>query len=367
MNIFKLLPPPAQLWLATTRFRSAREAFYRETRLDIDKKGFRNSETLVERVSKHLERDRARDGWTWPVYERILKHLRAGDPFAAAMKRFVPHDEYALLEISSTSTEADAVVRGFELAEMTAAAKRTLRGSVNAEIAYPMMLLVFMYVLACIFGGYVFPDMRDIVPADQWVGPTVWLYSVDTFCYRYWWLVGGVVASTATLYFYSVRNWAGPTRNRIDRLPFLYRNNRDLKAALLLVSFAGLFDSNVPLRQAINRLLETADPWLRWHLTVMSARLSRYPNEPMKAMDSGIFSQSVVDTVTDAAGRDQFQDAIKHLGRNSIDTIVAAIKRNARITHYVMLLIAGLLFIAIGLGSYAIVAGIGMQSYNTPH
>jgi hypothetical protein len=46
---------------------------------------------------------------------------------------------------------------------------------------------------------------------------------------------------------------------------------------------------------------------------------------------------------------------------------VAAIKRNARITHYVMLLIAGLLFIAIGLGSYVIVAGIGMQAYNAPH
>src|SRR5262245_54875114 len=115
----------------------------------------------------------------------------------------------------------------------------------------------------------------------------------------------------------------------------MWRNRRDLRAALLIVSLSGLFDSGLTLRVALNRLTKTADPWLRWHLNRMSRRLDEKPDETMRALDTGIFSELIVDRISDAAGRDQFVEAIKDLGRTSLDRIVAAVKRNARITHYI--------------------------------
>ncbi len=61
----------------------------------------------------------------------------------------------------------------------------------------------------------------------------------------------------------------------------------------------------------------------------------------------------IVDTITDAAGRDQFEAAIKSLGRReSLDRVVDAVKRNARLTHYILLGFAAELFLTLGIGSY---------------
>jgi hypothetical protein len=60
----------------------------------------------------------------------------------------------------------------------------------------------------------------------------------------------------------------------------------------------------------------------------------------------------VIDTIADAAGRDQFVHAIKNLGRNSLDRVVATVRRNARITHYVLLGFAVTMFFVLGVGSY---------------
>ena len=224
-------------------------------------------------------------------------------------------------------------MRGFELAEMAAKAKRVLSSTTSVQMAYPALLLVYMYGYCMLFGGVIFPQVLDVRPLDQWPDLGRLLYHVDTFCYEYWWLTLTAIIGLVLAYFSSLKRWAGPLRDRFDRMPLLWRNRRDLRAALLIVSLAGLFDSNLTLRAALDRLLKTADPWLRWHLKIMDRRLTARSDEPMRALDTGIFSVTIVDTITDAAGRDQFEAAIKSLGRESLDRVVEAVKRNARMTH----------------------------------
>ncbi len=50
----------------------------------------------------------------------------------------------------------------------------------------------------------------------------------------------------------------------------------------------------------------------------------------MRALDTGIFSVTIVDTITDAAGGDQFEVAIKSLGRESLDRVVEAVRSATR-------------------------------------
>jgi len=45
-SMFMALPVSERMKLATWRFKKMREMFYRETRLDVAKKGLRNSETF---------------------------------------------------------------------------------------------------------------------------------------------------------------------------------------------------------------------------------------------------------------------------------------------------------------------------------
>jgi hypothetical protein len=96
----------------------------------------------------------------------------------------------------------------------------------------------------------------------------------------------------------------------------------------------------------------------------MNRRLTARSDEPMRALDTGIFSVTIVDTITDAAGRDQFEAAIKSLGRESLDRVVEAVTRNARVTHYILLGFAAALFLTLGIGSYVVTGAVNLTSGN---
>lgn len=166
-------------------------------------------------------------------------------------------------------------------------------------------------------------------------------------------------------YFQTLKHWTGEFRNRVDAMPLMWRNRRDLRAALLIVSLAGLFDSGLTLRAALDKLTKSADPWMRWHLRRMSARLTANPDQPMLALDTGIFSETTIDILTDAADRDQFVEAVKDLGQTSLERVVEAVRRNAKITHYVLLAGAVLAFLVFGLGSYLATGAVAFDSSPT--
>ena len=361
-SLIKSLPVDQQLKFARWRFQKVRESFYKETRLDIASKGLRNTETLLDRLKTYEDRNRSRGKLEWMVFARVRETMVSGEGFSRAIKPFIPGDEFTLFDIADESSKEDAVKRGFELAEMAASAKRTLSVQTALQMAYPTFLLFYLYVFCMMFGGAIYPQILESKPLDQWQGAGQVLYYIDTFCYQYWWLSVSALAALVFGYFASLKRWTGLTRNRFDNMPLLWRNRRDLRAALLIVSLAGLFDSNLTLRAALDRLIKTADPWLRWHLSAMNRRLTSRADQPMRALDTGIFSVMIVDVITDAAGRDQFETAIKTLGRESLDRVVEAVKRNARITHYLLMGIAVILFLTIGVGSYVMTGAVGLTA-----
>ena len=362
--IFSRLPYTWQFEIAKQRFKAGRIDFYRETRLDIAKHGMRNKETLVARVNKHLARTKARGESTSLAFSSISNRLRAGDNVAAALRQFIPQDEYTLLDISRLSSKKDAVEHGFALAEVAAISKRILRDAVSLEVSYPLLIMLAVFGCSMLFGGELFPDASEALPVDQWPLAGQILYAIDTFNFKHWVLISTALIGLAFVYFKTLQTWSGVIRTKWDAIPFLYRNNRDLRAAQLIVSFAALFESGLTFRQAIRRLLRTSDPWLSWHLREMDRRLTAEPHRPMAAFDTGLFSTLIVDKVSDAAGRDQFEEAITELGTQSLKEIVEAVQRNAKRVSYFLLGFAGLFFILIAIGSYLAIGFVTITGYS---
>ncbi|MGG2041502.1 type II secretion system protein [Burkholderia gladioli] len=364
-GVFKMLPPKERLHISTWRFKAMREMFYRETRLDVAKKGLRNSETLLERLDTLEQRHRSRKNLSWLVFQKIAQRMRAGDDFATAMKPFIPNDEFVLLELASESPRDDAAIRGLELAEMAAHAKGVLSTMTWVEMAYPAFLLVYLYAFCVLFGSEILPATLDVRPLERWSPFGKFVYAFDTFCADYLWLTSLVVTGMVLGYFQTLKRWTGTVRNKVDAMPLMWRNRRDLRAALLIVSLAGLFDSGLTLRAALSKLERAADPWMRWHLRQMSRRLTAQPDEPMQALDTGIFSETTIDILTDAAGRDQFVESVKSLGHSSLGRVVESVRRNAKVTHYVLLGAAVLAFLVFGLGSYFATGAVAFDGAST--
>lgn len=350
--LFWMLPVTERLRVSTWRFKASRSMFYRETRLDVAKKGLRNSETLLERLDTLAERHRKRKNFSWLAFQKIAQRMRAGDDFATAIRSFIPNDEFVLLELAGQSPRDDAAIRGLELAEMAAHAKGVLSATTSMQMAYPAFLIVYLYAFCVLFGSEILPATLDVLPLEKWSAFGKFIYAFDTFCAEYWWLTSSVVAGLILGYFQTLKYWTGELRNRVDAMPLMWRNRRDLRAALLIVSLAGLFDSGLTLRAALDKLAKSADPWMRWHLSQMSVRLTANPDKSMHALDTGIFSETTIDILTDAAARDQFVESIKDLGQSSLSRVVEVVRRNAKITHYLLLGGAVLMFIVFGVGSY---------------
>ncbi|VWC47111.1 type II secretion system protein [Burkholderia lata] len=363
--LFKMLPVKERLRVSTWRFKASREMFYRETRLDVAKKGLRNSETLLERLDTLAERHQKRRNLSWLAFQKVAQRMRAGDNFATAIKPFIPNDEYVLLELAGESPREDAAARGLELAEMAAHAKGVLSTTTSMQMAYPAFLLVYLYAFCVLFGSEILPATLDVQPLEKWSTFGQFVYAFDTFCADYWWLTSAVVGGLILGYFQTLKRWTGPFRNKVDAMPLMWRNRRDLRAALLIVSLAGLFDSGLTLRAALDKLAKSADPWMRWHIRQMSTRLTANPHKPMHALDTGIFSEMTIDILTDASGRDQFVESVKSLGHSSLDRVVESVRRNAKITHYVLLAGAVLAFLVFGLGSYFATGAVAFDGAST--
>lgn len=356
------LPHAERMKAATWRFQKVRETFYRESRLDIEQTtGLRNRETLIERLQVLKKRARDRGQIVWLAYDEMETRMRGGDGLALAIKPFVPLDEYALLDLAFASDKEDAARRGFERCEMAASAKRVLSNTTALQMAYPMVLLGYMYALCMLFGGMVYPQVLEVRPVDQWMPAGRVLYAIDTYCYDYCLLNVALLAAGVTSYYYGLKRWTGALRNRVDAAPLMWRNRRDLRAALLIVALSALLDSGLTLSAALKRIVRHADPWLRWHVSTMERRLKEHPEQPMRAFATGIFAEEMVDRIADAERRDNFVDAIKSLGRTSLDRVVEAVRRNARITHYVLLGVAAALFIGLGVGSYVVTGVTSFQ------
>jgi len=365
-KLLSLLSYTTRLDIAAWRFRQVREDFYLEFVKDIktltDEQKTRSKEKFSERLEVLEKRTKSRYQIVHLVYGEIRARMARGDKLSLAMKQFIPREEYALLELADDTQSGDAVQRGFELCGMSASAQRVLSSTTAGQLAYPMILLVCMYGMACLFGAVIFPQVLEIQPLEKWTSAGQWLYAFDTYCAEYWWFNTAIMILLVMGYFYGLQRWTGDVRNRCDNLPFLWRNRRDLRAALLIVSLAGLFDSGMTMSAALEKIKVNADPWLRWHVSRMLRRLKQRPEEAMRALETGIFSMLIVDKITDAERRGGFVDAIKSLGRSSLDTVIEAIRRNARRTYAMMIGFAGLVFIVIGLGSYMLTGLVGLQN-----
>ncbi|WP_429359145.1 type II secretion system protein [Paraburkholderia sp. GAS32] len=349
--------------VAKWRFRKERETFYVESMKDIvATKGLRNKETLNERLTVLEKRNKGRYKIVHLVYGEIRDRLTKGDGLAVSMKPFIPVEEYALLELAESSTKEDAARRGFELCAMSAGAQRVLAVTTAVQLAYPIILLVYMYGLAFMFGAMIYPQVLEIRPLKEWSTPGQWLYALDTYCADYWWFNTAMVILMVLGYFYGLKRWTGDLRNKFDNAPLMWRNRRDLRAALLIVSLSGLFDSGLTIQASLEKIKVNADPWLKWHISRMLRHLKQRPEAPMRALETGIFSTLIVDKIADAERRDNFVQAIKLLGRDSLESVVEAVRRNARRTHLVLLALAAIIFVVVGLGSYLMTGLVGLQN-----
>lgn len=326
-------------WLFNA-FDASRQEFYEDFASAL-----RDGASDADRLNKMAARARQRkSGWA-PLYEHWLRKMRRMT-FARALQHTVPDYEVMVL----TAAEEDG-----RLSEAMDYLSRAIRLSSKIKSAYFMSLIspaLALSTLLSFFLAYalvIAPQNLQTLPLDKWPEISRQLYAFSSL------LVNGGVALcigagiTVWLVMWSRSQWRGRVRAWADRVPLLpWRAYREREANTFLVAFAILLQSNNHgPKEALERMRQFASPWLSWHLGLMLRHLGRTPDQPARALSTGLFSIQLMDRIEDYAERTDFTKALRTLAFDHGDKQVQAADRRAVIGGFLAMLMVAAVIILI--------------------
>ncbi|MFA0921453.1 Type II secretory pathway, component PulF [Pseudomonas coronafaciens pv. garcae] len=302
-----------------------------------------------ERLAKMAARARQRrTGWA-PLYEHWLRKMKRLT-FAHALQHTVPDYEVMVL----TAAEEDG-----RMEDAMDYLAKSLRLSAKISSAYfsslvsPVLASVTILVFFLSYALIIAPQNLETLPLEKWPTLSRLLYAFSQGLVDGGMLLVVAVLAVGWLVAWSRANWKGSLRSIVDRVPLLpWRGYRERQANNFLVSLAILLQSNnYGPKESFERMRSFAGPWLNSHLRAMLARLGKTPDEPARALDTGLFPVHMMDRIEDYAERRDFTKALLILAFDHADRQVQRAERQAMISGYLGMLTVG------GVMGFILIAG----------
>lgn len=316
-------------------FDENRREFYEDYASAL-REGLGGPERLVKLAARARRR---RTGWA-PLYERWLFKMRRMS-YAHALQHTVPDYEVMVLtaaeEDGRMEDAMDQLVRSLRLSAK-------ISGAYYSSLISPALGVITILGFFLSYALVVAPNNLQILPLEKWPQLNRYLYAFSQGL-----VDGGVVLAIALVVFgwlinWSLGNWRGALRQKVDRLPLLpWRGYRERQANNFLVCLAILLQShNYGPKEALERMRQFASPWLGEHLRKMLARLGKTPSEPARALTStDLFPEYMMDRIEDHAERSKFTDALLILAFDHGDKQVRHAERQAMFTGFLVKLLVG--------------------------
>lgn len=285
-----------------------------------------------ERLKKMAAKSRQRKtGWA-PLYEHWLRKMRRVS-FAHALQNTVPAYEVMVLTAAEESARLDEAMEHLS---------RAIGVQGEIKSAYFMSLISPIFATVAVLGflvGYavfIGPQNLESLPIEKWPDITVMLYAVSNALVDRWYLFAAAAGLTMIAVRWSRPNWRGRVRSVVDSLPLLpWKSYRENESHNFLVSLAILLQSNNHgMKEALLRMRQFASPWLGWHITQMLKRLALTPEMPARALDTGLFTNRVMDRIEDYSERSEFYVALQKLAFDHADKNVKAALRRAVVSGF---------------------------------
>lgn len=223
-------------------------------------------------------------------------------------------------------------------------AQAEIRATVIKGLAYPLILVVLAFSVLYLFGFKVVPEFTKIVAAEKFTGPAHALIAMSNFA-RDWIVVMalGMIGLFALL-MSSFPRWDGPLRVRLDRYP-PYAIYRVVVGSTWLISLSAMLEASIRLEDALQKLSEMADKWLRTRInTAMRGMRSGLSlGDALEAGGQEFPDREIIDDLGVYTSLSGFNEAISLLGREWLSESVAQIKARMNFVFGVALLCAALL------------------------
>lgn len=321
--------------MARRTLHKMRAEFFHDLALSLEEKT-----SLFKAISKLEVRARRREPLMAPLYFEILSRLESGS-LALAMNKVVSPVENLILDAVQTGSDialADGLKHLAGLTEQIDAMSSLIRKA----IFYPAILLTLFAMMATGFSFFAVPVLEQLLPPEKWPPLGQGLYFVASAIRSYGVFLIAAIVAAVFMFAWSLPNWTSPTRRWLDKfLPFsIYR---DYNSALIIVALGCMMRANISVRSSLERSIEFASPWMRWHLRTIIRRLATANSSSFGlAFQTGLLSSKIEDRIEDAGERVNPVDSFIKIGNGIMFSTSRSLEKTASRLNALLMALCGL-------------------------
>ncbi|CAG2138261.1 Toxin coregulated pilus biosynthesis protein E [Cupriavidus campinensis] len=269
----------------------------------------------------------------------VQNRLENGLTLSEAMRPVIPAEEAMMIDGGEVNGKLLEAIRS---AQHSKQVSDQISDLVRAAMHQPIVAAVGFLATSVFLGFFIWPDFLQATPKKYWDG---WAYAcldLQMKSAKYWPATTAVLL-LAVLYRWSLPRWTGHVRKFVDHIP-PWSAYRDARAASLFTGLGSLIESGLTIDQSFERISREASPYMRWHIEAMRLRYKEHPTKPLHALDTGLFSTSMLDLVAESASQRTFDATLQYVGRTAMSAIVKSVRRTAILGNGIFLTIIFLLF-----------------------
>jgi len=271
------------------------------------------------------------------VAKSVLNALEAGDTLADGFVGWFPLEAVEAIRAGESSGD----VRGSLRSVAASLEKRAgLAGLVASELSYPMVLLIQVTGILGYIGSKsvgIFQTMGEMLPRERWPEISITIESASEMVRHWWFVIPILLFGVVTLIRRSMRNYIGPFRERLDKMP-LFSTYRRMVTSEFLGSLSLMMSNGVKIKTAISLLERNATPYLATHIARMRVRLEQGTTNMGTVLDTGLLDDELMKRLELLAGARNVHQTIDSLGTRSGETATKHVKSTLFILRMVMML-----------------------------
>lgn len=273
-----------------------------------------NSTNAIESL-----RDRAKKNkdYRYHIYEDILDHIKEGNSISESMRKWIPENEYMLIESGEKSARlAEALEDGVNLSESIGKINKLVKTS----LIMPCLLLLLIFGMIIGFRLEMVSIFLDILPFEKWTSNALIVYEFSSFVLNYWWIILAFFTGALIFIFKTISYITGPIRNILDKFP-PYNIYKKITGATFLITFASLLKAGFPVNDALKNMEKNASIYLRKYIRKMIDNVSE-GRDNGEALSVGLLGAKLEGSVEDRAKLSGFEDAIYNIGGQTVEKTI---------------------------------------------
>ena len=208
---------------------------------------------------------------------QVIRAVKDGQSLSAALGPWLPHDEALMIASGEEAGELPAILEKIIVAKTQL---KSVRRAVLGACTTPLVYLLALYGLIWGIGEFFVPSIADAVPRDKITGLGASLYTLgDAAANPLAVLPLLLIAGAIALIFWSLPRWTGALRAEADRyFPFSFY--RDIQGYLWLLGFSTLLAAGQPDVKILRDQARRGAPWLRERVAAIQRRMENGASLP---------------------------------------------------------------------------------------